>query len=76
MIIMYSSVASSFEPAKNVDVFDVKRINGDEGGEEGDPKFWRAILGDICQLPGFPRATGDPTRYVECVRQSSETGDR
>uniref|UniRef100_A0A158R5K8 Chitin-binding type-2 domain-containing protein n=1 Tax=Syphacia muris TaxID=451379 RepID=A0A158R5K8_9BILA len=40
------------------------------------PKYWRAILGDICQLPSFPRATGDPVRYVECVRQNSDVTDR
>ncbi|CAI4225405.1 unnamed protein product [Auanema sp. JU1783] len=44
-------------------------------GEE-TPQYWRAILGDICQLPSFPRATGDPHRYVECVRQSSFAADR
>ncbi|EYC13549.1 hypothetical protein Y032_0043g780 [Ancylostoma ceylanicum] len=46
-----------------------------KSGEE-TPKYWRAILGDICQLPSFPRATGDPHRYVECVRQSSYAADR
>ncbi|CAI5448253.1 unnamed protein product [Caenorhabditis angaria] len=46
-----------------------------KSGEE-TPQYWRAILGDICQLPSFPRATGDPTRYVECVRQSSFAADR
>lgn len=30
---------------------------------------WRAVLGDLCQLPSLPRATGDPARYLECVRQ-------
>ncbi|ETN74528.1 hypothetical protein NECAME_04014 [Necator americanus] len=46
-----------------------------KSGEE-TPKYWRAILGDICQLPSFPRATGDPHRYVECVRQSTYSADR
>ncbi|VDO65852.1 unnamed protein product [Haemonchus placei] len=46
-----------------------------KSGEE-TPQYWRAILGDICQLPSFPRATGDPHRYVECVRQSSLAADR
>ncbi|WKY03480.1 hypothetical protein Q1695_004887 [Nippostrongylus brasiliensis] len=46
-----------------------------KSGEE-TPQYWRAILGDICQLPSFPRATGDPHRYVECVRQSSMAADR
>ncbi|VDM52770.1 unnamed protein product [Angiostrongylus costaricensis] len=40
------------------------------------PQHWRAILGDICQLPSFPRATGDPHRYVDCVRQDSLIGNR
>ncbi|CAJ0569990.1 unnamed protein product, partial [Mesorhabditis spiculigera] len=44
--------------------------------EEQSPKYWRAILGDICQLPSFPRATGDPNRYVECVRQAADVTDR
>ncbi|CAJ0930930.1 unnamed protein product, partial [Mesorhabditis belari] len=43
---------------------------------EDSPKYWRAILGDICQLPSFPRATGDPNRYVECVRQAADVTDR
>ncbi|PAV65600.1 hypothetical protein WR25_12298 isoform A [Diploscapter pachys] len=47
----------------------------DKSGDE-TPQYWRAILGDICQLPSFPRATGDPNRYVECVRQSSFSADR
>uniref|UniRef100_A0A0M3ICJ9 Chitin-binding type-2 domain-containing protein n=1 Tax=Ascaris lumbricoides TaxID=6252 RepID=A0A0M3ICJ9_ASCLU len=42
----------------------------------GQPKYWRAILGDVCQLPSFPYATGDPTRYVECVRQNNTINDR
>ncbi|PIO61548.1 hypothetical protein TELCIR_16928, partial [Teladorsagia circumcincta] len=46
-----------------------------KSGEE-TPQYWRAILGDICQLPSFPRATGDPHRYVECVRQSALAADR
>ncbi|CAD6192699.1 unnamed protein product [Caenorhabditis auriculariae] len=46
-----------------------------KSGDE-TPQYWRAILGDICQLPSFPRATGDPNRYVECVRQSSFAADR
>uniref|UniRef100_A0A0K0DLB9 Chitin-binding type-2 domain-containing protein n=1 Tax=Angiostrongylus cantonensis TaxID=6313 RepID=A0A0K0DLB9_ANGCA len=40
------------------------------------PQHWRAILGDICQLPSFPRATGDPHRYVECVRHDAIIGNR
>uniref|UniRef100_A0AAF5CVZ5 Chitin-binding type-2 domain-containing protein n=1 Tax=Strongyloides stercoralis TaxID=6248 RepID=A0AAF5CVZ5_STRER len=41
-----------------------------------DPQYWRAILGDICQLPNFPKATADPTRYVECVKQNADSNDR
>ncbi|CAD5219036.1 unnamed protein product [Bursaphelenchus okinawaensis] len=31
--------------------------------------YWQATLGDICQLPSLPKAAGDPTKYLECVRQ-------
>ncbi len=48
-----------------------EKLSGDE-----EPKYWQAILGDICQLPSFPRATGDPQRYVECVKQSLDNSDR
>ncbi|KAI6180987.1 hypothetical protein M3Y98_00780700 [Aphelenchoides besseyi] len=41
--------------------------------DQQPPRYWQAILGDICQLPGFPRATADPTRYLECVRQNLAT---
>uniref|UniRef100_A0A0K0FKU9 Chitin-binding type-2 domain-containing protein n=1 Tax=Strongyloides venezuelensis TaxID=75913 RepID=A0A0K0FKU9_STRVS len=41
-----------------------------------DPQYWRAILGDICQLPSYPKATADPTRYVECVKQNGDSNDR
>uniref|UniRef100_A0A0N5C0X6 Chitin-binding type-2 domain-containing protein n=1 Tax=Strongyloides papillosus TaxID=174720 RepID=A0A0N5C0X6_STREA len=30
---------------------------------------WKAILGDVCQLPNFPKPTADPKRYLECVKQ-------
>ncbi|KAK5974054.1 hypothetical protein GCK32_017384 [Trichostrongylus colubriformis] len=51
-------------------------IGADLKSGEETPQYWQAILGDICQLPSFPRATGDPHRYVECVRQSSLAADR
>ncbi|KAL6741234.1 hypothetical protein Aduo_014509 [Ancylostoma duodenale] len=47
-----------------------------ESKSQEAPKYWRAILGDICQLPSFPRPTADPSRYVECVRQSPFAADR
>uniref|UniRef100_A0A1I7Y3R0 Chitin-binding type-2 domain-containing protein n=1 Tax=Steinernema glaseri TaxID=37863 RepID=A0A1I7Y3R0_9BILA len=55
-----------------------KDVTGDEkvAPNSEEPQYWRAILGDICQLPSFPRATGDPQRYVECVKQSSNNEDR
>uniref|UniRef100_A0A1I7WMH3 Chitin-binding type-2 domain-containing protein n=1 Tax=Heterorhabditis bacteriophora TaxID=37862 RepID=A0A1I7WMH3_HETBA len=55
--------------------FTVAALADSKSGDE-TPQYWRAILGDICQLPSFPRATGDPNRYVECVRQSSFAADR
>uniref|UniRef100_A0A915B948 Uncharacterized protein n=1 Tax=Parascaris univalens TaxID=6257 RepID=A0A915B948_PARUN len=42
----------------------------------GRPKYWRAILGDICQLPSLPYAAGDPTRYVECVSENNTINNR
>lgn len=54
-----------------------KELTGEEKlTNTEEPQYWQAILGDICQLPGFPRATGDPQRYVECVKQNLDTGDR
>lgn len=55
-----------------------KEVTGDEKHTSSidEPQYWQAILGDICQLPSFPRATGDPQRYVECVKQNLDTGDR
>uniref|UniRef100_A0AC34Q1Q8 Chitin-binding type-2 domain-containing protein n=1 Tax=Panagrolaimus sp. JU765 TaxID=591449 RepID=A0AC34Q1Q8_9BILA len=53
-----------------------KELTGDEKHGTDEPRYWQAILGDICQLPGFPRATGDPQRYVECVKQNLDSGDR
>ena len=53
-----------------------KEYTGEEKHTIDEPQYWQAILGDICQLPSFPRATGDPQRYVECVKQSLDTGDR
>uniref|UniRef100_A0A7E4ZXT4 Chitin-binding type-2 domain-containing protein n=1 Tax=Panagrellus redivivus TaxID=6233 RepID=A0A7E4ZXT4_PANRE len=53
-----------------------KEVTGAEKPTVDEPQYWQAILGDICQLPGFPRATGDPQRYVECVKQNLDTSDR
>ncbi|KAI6229087.1 hypothetical protein M3Y99_01149000 [Aphelenchoides fujianensis] len=57
-----------------IDVEGGSEVEGEEAakasGESKPPRYWQAILGDICQLPGFPRATGDPKRYLECVRQN------
>ncbi|KAK0398457.1 hypothetical protein QR680_002596 [Steinernema hermaphroditum] len=55
-----------------------KEVTGEEkvAPNSEEPQYWRAILGDICQLPSFPRATGDPQRYVECVKQGTNSGDR
>uniref|UniRef100_A0A0K0E1W6 Chitin-binding type-2 domain-containing protein n=1 Tax=Strongyloides stercoralis TaxID=6248 RepID=A0A0K0E1W6_STRER len=39
------------------------------GNNTKTPETWEAILGDICQLPNFPKPTADPARYLECLRQ-------
>uniref|UniRef100_A0A914XCK8 Uncharacterized protein n=1 Tax=Plectus sambesii TaxID=2011161 RepID=A0A914XCK8_9BILA len=68
-------VAAPQQLEKHVDVTEkVKSLTGET--IEAAPKFWRAVLGDICQLPSFPRATGDPTRYIECVKSGAEATDR
>ncbi|CEF59257.1 Chitin binding domain-containing protein [Strongyloides ratti] len=37
--------------------------------ETKTPETWEVILGDVCQLPNFPRPTADPKRYLECIKQ-------
>lgn len=57
-------------------IFDrAQKFDSDANGTIEIPKYWKAVLGDICQLPSFPRATGDPTKYLECIRQAM-TKDR
>ncbi|KAI6175471.1 CRE-PQN-74 protein [Aphelenchoides bicaudatus] len=62
---IYSSdfVQDSFDKTSKTE------LDPDGNSVDGLPKYWQARLGDICQLPSFPRATGDPTKYLECVKQ-------
>uniref|UniRef100_A0AAF5RT80 Chitin-binding type-2 domain-containing protein n=2 Tax=Wuchereria bancrofti TaxID=6293 RepID=A0AAF5RT80_WUCBA len=50
----------------------------DNSGDNGiiSSVIWRSIIGDICQLSSFPRPTTDPNKYVECVFQAENAGNR
>ncbi|KAL3982402.1 Chitin binding Peritrophin-A domain family protein [Acanthocheilonema viteae] len=38
--------------------------------------IWRSVIGDICQLSSLPRPTTDSSKYVECVFQAENAGNR
>ncbi|VIO87000.1 Uncharacterized protein BM_BM6112 [Brugia malayi] len=50
----------------------------DNSGDNGiiSSVIWRSIIGDICQLSSFPRPTTDPNKYIECVFQAENAGNR
>uniref|UniRef100_A0A0N5A726 Na_H_Exchanger domain-containing protein n=1 Tax=Parastrongyloides trichosuri TaxID=131310 RepID=A0A0N5A726_PARTI len=52
-----------------INYFIISLLIGIVYSEDKVPETWTAVLGDICQLPNFPKATADPKRYLECVKQ-------
>uniref|UniRef100_A0A0R3S3E2 Chitin-binding type-2 domain-containing protein n=1 Tax=Elaeophora elaphi TaxID=1147741 RepID=A0A0R3S3E2_9BILA len=50
---------------------------GNSGNDDNSSSvIWRSIIGDICQLSSIPRPTTDPGKYVECVFQAENAGNR
>uniref|UniRef100_A0AC35UFR5 Chitin-binding type-2 domain-containing protein n=1 Tax=Rhabditophanes sp. KR3021 TaxID=114890 RepID=A0AC35UFR5_9BILA len=59
-----------------VSLFVIGASASEKTSEDSQSQVWRAVLGDICQLNSFPKATADPIRYVECVKQDAESNGR
>ncbi|EFO18671.1 hypothetical protein LOAG_09825 [Loa loa] len=51
-------------------------VDNSEGDSIRSSVIWRSIIGDICQLSSHPRPTTDPNKYVECVFQAENAGNR
>ncbi|VDN07363.1 unnamed protein product [Thelazia callipaeda] len=84
MIVIQLSYYQALSNAKNViaqcdatKFKDSNSLSGNGNGNAVSPHpFWRSIIGDICQLPSIPRPTNDPSKYIECVFQADNTGNR
>ncbi|CAG9539669.1 unnamed protein product [Cercopithifilaria johnstoni] len=51
-------------------------LNNSGNDDISSSVIWRSIVGDICQLSSLPRPTTDPSKYIKCVFQSENTGNR